>query len=170
MKSCLLHNMLHPHSVNIRGQYRRHSSVPKAAVAFSWGIPARALLGTLLRPPRGSVLSSRVASEHWNADVHIFALQHENCFSSSISYKCCFVLIFHWTSWNLLSKCQGCIFSNGNTAFLPLLHCDCHLQSTRTYNPTSKRHLTCGSCLQPLWEGWGGACLRVLMTFIKLQG
>ncbi|OCT71901.1 hypothetical protein XELAEV_18034878mg [Xenopus laevis] len=39
--------------------------------------------------------SNLTASVSWNAEVHIFAIQHENGFSSSISYKCCFVLIFH---------------------------------------------------------------------------
>lgn len=67
------------------------------------------------------------ASGSRNAEVHIFAIQHQNGFSSSISYKCCFVLIFNWTSWNLLSNCQGCIFSKSNMASLPLPHCPCHL-------------------------------------------
>ncbi|OCT70214.1 hypothetical protein XELAEV_18037135mg [Xenopus laevis] len=39
--------------------------------------------------------SNPTASMSWNAEVHIFAIQHKNGFSSSISYKCCFVLIFH---------------------------------------------------------------------------
>lgn len=39
--------------------------------------------------------SNLTASVSGNAELHIFAIQHENGFSSSISYKCCFVLIFH---------------------------------------------------------------------------
>lgn len=89
-----------------------------------------------------SITFRKIAWDSWNAEVHIFAIQHANCYSSSISYKCCFVLILHWTSWNLLSDCQICVFSNGNMFFSPLLQC--HLQWTDTYNPTCKRHLTFG--------------------------
>lgn len=113
-----------------------------------------AAVSTLHSAHTRSSPSNLTASVSGNAELHIFAIQHEKRFSSSISYKCCFVLIFHWTSWNLLSGCQGCIFSNSNMASLQLHHCPCHLQSKRTAIPGcpwSQRQCNIKTIKAPVW-------------------